>query len=71
MMSTVIMSKCSYKNNRKELQNSVCHLATASCWHQLVQELTKFPVLKPTFLLEKSSIFRTEKMQMFSILQQI
>ena len=33
--------KCSYKNNRKELQNSVCHLRTESYWNQLVQEHKK------------------------------
>ena len=50
--------KCSYKNNRKELQNSVSHLATQSFWNQLMQELTNktacnkaqiSPVEKDTF----------------------
>ena len=52
---------CPYKNNRKELQNQVFHLEIQRCCHQLVQELTKFPVLKCIFLLGKSRCSHTSK----------
>lgn len=65
--------KCSCKNNRKDLQNSVCQLRTQNRWHQFVQELiTKLPALDRTFFLEKkSSIFKAGRTQMISILQKL
>ena len=51
-------SKCPYKNNKKEQQNSA-RSRTQSFWCHLVQELTiKLPVQTCTFLLEKGSNFR-------------
>ena len=52
---------CPYKNNQQELQNQVFHLEIQRCCHQLVKELTKFPVLKCIFLLGKSRCSHTSK----------
>lgn len=49
-----------YKNNRKEQQNSACHLENQSCKHQLAQELiAKLTVQKFTFLPEKKASFQS------------
>ena len=66
ILSLLEERKCSYKNNRKKLQNSVCQLGTQGCWHKLVQKLiSKLPVLKRSVLL-KSWIIGTWKTHVFS-----
>ena len=50
-LSVLRKTKCSHKNNKKELRNSVCYIATI---FQLVSELEKTrPVLKRIFFLGK------------------
>ena len=42
------------QKQKKDLQNSVCHLETQSCWYQLLHKLiTKLSVLKRSFPGEK------------------
>ena len=47
------------QKKEKSCKIKSCQLGTQNCWHQFAQQLTKLPVLKRIFHLEKRFNFQT------------